>query len=45
MQKKVLNIIGKFLVCMMSFSFWISVTYPCILFLGEYPYPLEKDYN
>ena len=29
----------------MAFSFWISASYPCILFFGEYKYPDKESYK
>ena len=29
----------------MAFSFWISASYPCILFFGEYEYPDKESYK
>lgn len=26
-----------------AFSWWFSATYPCLIFLGEVPYPKKED--
>jgi hypothetical protein len=44
MKRRKDNIIVGLLSCMMSYSFWISSTHPCILFFGEYEYPKKENY-
>lgn len=45
MRRKIDSFIVGLLSCMMSCSFWISSTHPCILFFGEYEYPKKENYT
>ncbi len=37
--------VSSFLTVCLGFSWWISTTIPCVLLLGEYPFPKESDYE
>lgn len=44
MRSNIDKIVAGLLSCMISCSYWISSTYPCVLFFGEYEYPKKENY-
>lgn len=43
MKQKFIALTKPLLCACMAFSWFIGCDLPCILFLGEYPYPQEEE--